>query len=104
MAHSGQRSFGRVAGVARSLADAGRRLGTALLGAAVPALVAIAGAALVADEAAEGPVAWVDAAMETSVTGGQGLQWAFHVAALVGVVGLAVLAAALVVEGYFDLE
>jgi hypothetical protein len=90
--------------VARSLAGVGRRVGTALLGAALPALVATLGAALVAGEAADGPVAWLDAALATSVTGGEGLQWAFHVAVVVGVVGLTALAAALVVEGYFDLE
>jgi len=107
MAHSGSNGgsppLGRGAGIPRYFAEAGRRLGTACLGAALPALVAIAGAAFVVGNAASEPVAWVGSAMATSVTGGEGLQWAFHVAVVVGVAGLTALAAALVVEAYLDL-
>jgi hypothetical protein len=103
MAHRGPRggswSHGRPAAL-RSLAEVGRRVGTALLGAALPAVVAVLGAALVAGEATDGPVGWMDAALSTSVIGGDGLQWAFHVAVVVGAVGVATLAAALFVEGY----
>jgi len=108
MAHSGSNggssSLGRGWGVPSYFAAGGRRFGTALVGAALPALVAISGAALLAGNAASGPLAWIGSAMETSVTGGEGLQWAFHVAVVVGVVGLTALAAALVVEGYFGLD
>jgi hypothetical protein len=75
-----------------------------LLGAALPALVAVTGAAFLTGSAASEPVAWIGSAMATSLTGGSGLQWAFHVAFVVGVVGLAALATALVVEAYFRLE
>jgi len=108
MAHSGSKggssSLGQGTSVPSYLAEACRRLGTALVGAALPALVAITGAALVTGTAASRPLAWIDSAMETGVVDGAGLQWAFHVAVVVGVVGLTALAAALVVEGYFRLE
>jgi hypothetical protein len=107
MAHRGPRggswSHGRPATL-RALAAAARRVGTALLGAALPAVVAVLGAALVAGEAADEPIGWIDAALATSVTGGEGLQWAFHVGIVVGAVGLTALAAALLVDGYCRVE
>jgi hypothetical protein len=86
------------------LAEAARRVGTALLGAALPAVIAVLGAALVAGKAADGPVGWMDAALATSVTGGEGLQWAFHVGVLCGLAGLLAFGVALVLEGYFRLD
>ena len=107
MAHGGSRGgrsgYGRRAGP-RSLARAGRRLGTALLGAAVPALLATVGAAAVVGEAATDPLGWVDAAVATTLLGGQGLPWAFHVALVVALLGIGSLALAFVVEGLFGLE
>jgi len=108
MAHGGPRG-GRRTGYHRrpgpqSLALVGRRLGTALLGAAVPALLATVGAAAVVGEAAGDPLGWVDTAVATALLGGQGLPWAFHVALVVALLGVSSLALAFFVEGLFDLE
>jgi hypothetical protein len=44
------------------------------------------------------------AAVSTTVLGGQGLPWAFHVALLVAFLGVVSLTSAFVVEGLFDLD
>lgn len=104
MAHGGSggglRSHRRRLSSPGTLVRVGRRLGTALVGAALPALVATVGAAAATGEAASRPLGWTAGAMATSVLGGAGLQWAFHVAAVLGLAGLWVLGLSLVVEGY----
>jgi hypothetical protein len=75
-----------------------RRLGTALLGAGLPALLATVGAAFLSGDAAARPVQWVETATTTALLGGAGLQWAFHVAGLCVLAGLTALGVAFVVE------
>jgi hypothetical protein len=78
-------------------------VGLALLGAAGPAvLTAFLGA--LTREGTGGPVAWVGEAMATPLVGGEGLAWAFHVAAVLGLAGVWIVGFTLVVEGYFGVE
>lgn len=106
MAHGGSRGGPRTVRPRserlRALARAGRRLGTALLGAALPALVATAGAAAVVGEATGDPLGWVRAAVATTLVGGQGLPWAFHVALVCALAGAVSLALASLVDGLVD--
>lgn len=87
----------------RRVARLGRRVGVALVGTAVPALVTVFSVVLAGGEASD-PVSWVRGAMATPVVGATGPAWAFHVAALVGLAGVWLFGFALVVEGYFGVE
>ncbi|MFC7139268.1 hypothetical protein ACFQMA_05375 [Halosimplex aquaticum] len=87
----------------RSVARASRRLGLAMLGAAGPAILT-AFLVAVTREGTAGPVAWVGEAMATPLLGGEGITWAFHVAAVTALAGVWVVGFALVVEGYFGVE
>jgi hypothetical protein len=106
MAHSGSDVDAYVgSGVRpRRVARAGRRVGTALLGAAGPAIVTALLVAMTRGVAVDGIPGWIDGAMATPLVGGTGLSWAFHVAAVTGLAGLWLFGFALVVEGYFDVE
>ncbi|MFB6140494.1 MAG: hypothetical protein ABEJ26_08680 [Halosimplex sp.] len=105
MAHSGSDAdaFVTEGTRPRSVARASRRLGLALFGAAGPAVLTALLVALTREGTA-GPVAWVGAAMTTPLVGGEGVAWAFHVAAVTGLAGAWVVGFALVVEGYFGIE
>jgi len=87
----------------RRVARAGRRLGTALVGAAGPALITAALVALTRGSTGSA-TSWVSDAMATPLLGGEGAAWAFHVAAITGLAGVWLVGFALVVEGYFGLE
>jgi hypothetical protein len=106
MVHSGSGGTGRggEGGLhPGSVARASKRLGTALVGAAVPALAATVFVAWI--RAGTGLLAWAGGAMETGVVGGgTGLQWAFHVAAIVGLAGAWAFGFAFLVGGYFGVE
>lgn len=81
-----------------------RRLGLALVGAAVPAAFATVLVAVVHGGVDVGFLQWVGTAMDTSVRTGTGLDWGFHVSALTGFAGAWALGFALLVEGYFGIE
>lgn len=106
MAHSGPEADAVLPGDQglhpRQVARFSRRLGVALLGAALPALVATA--LVAAPEMSDGVVRWTTTAMHTSVVAGGGLQWAFHVAAVVGLAGVWAFGFASLVEGYFGVD
>jgi len=106
MAHSGSDVDAYVGSGVRPkrVARAGRWVGTALLGAAGPAVVMALLVALTRDVAVGGLFGWIDGAMATPLVGGTGLSWAFHVAAVTGLAGLWLVGFALVVEGYFGVE
>lgn len=106
MAHSGSDADAYVTHAVepRRVARAGRRLGTALVGAAGPAVVMVFLVALTQGSASGGAATWVSSAMATPLVGGQGAAWAFHVAAVAGLAGLWLVGFALVVEGYYGLE
>ncbi|WP_459192279.1 hypothetical protein [Halosimplex sp. J119] len=87
----------------RSVARTSRRLGLALLGAAGPAVL-MAFLVAVTREGTAGPVAWVGEAMSTPLLGGEGITWAFHVAAVTALAGIWIVGFALVIEGYFGVE
>ncbi|PSQ07754.1 hypothetical protein BRC95_03860 [Halobacteriales archaeon QS_5_68_33] len=78
MAHEGYRgglgSRRRRLSSPDALVRTGRRLGMALVGAALPALLATAGAATLTGGAESRPLAWASGAMATPVLGGTGLQ------------------------------
>lgn len=108
VAHSGSGAGAR-SGYERGVhpervARVGRRLAVALVGAAVPALAAVVTVALARGAVDGSLLAWMDAAVATNVTAGTGLPWAFHVAALTAVAGVAVYGFALVVEASFDVD
>ena len=87
----------------RRVAALGWRVGTALLGAALPALAVTVLVAAVRGQFGA-PRSWVGSAMATSLTSVGGLGWAFHVAAVVGLAGVWAIGLALVVEGYVGLD
>ena len=104
MAHSGPdaRARGPDGWHPERVARASRSLGLALLGAAGPALLVPFLVAVTRDGVA--PVAWVQRAMATPLLAGGGAAWAFHIAALTGLVGVWVVGFGLVVEGYYGVE
>lgn len=101
MAHSGAGNEGRPDGGwrLRRVAGFGRRVGGALVGAALPAAAAVLVVGVVRGAVAD-PVGWVRQAMATPLVGASGLPWAFHVAAVTAFAGGWILGLALVVEGY----
>jgi len=105
MAHSGSDADAFVTHGTRpgSVARASRRLGLAMLGAAGPAVLTAFLVALTREGTA-GPAVWVQRAMATPLLGGDGVAWAFHVAAVTGLAGLWIVGFALVVEGYFGVD
>jgi len=106
MAHSGSDADAYVTHAVepRRVARAGKRLGTALVGAAGPAVIMVFLVAATRGSTAGSASAWVSSAMETPLVGGQGAAWAFHVAAVAGLAGLWLVGFALVVEGYFGID
>ncbi|MFC7194431.1 hypothetical protein ACFQL4_06770 [Halosimplex aquaticum] len=104
MAHSGSDADAFVTRGRRPGASRGRVAGSAaMLGAAGPAILT-AFLVAVTREGTAGPVAWVGEAMATPLLGGEGITWAFHVAAVTALAGVWVVGFALVVEGYFGVE
>jgi AcrR family transcriptional regulator len=107
MAHSGPKANAGYPGERglhpSHVARACRRFGTALVGAALPALAATMAVALMRG-IDSGAFEWVTAAMGTHLVGGAGLQWAWHVAAVTGLAGVWAFGFALVVEGLFGLD
>jgi hypothetical protein len=87
----------------RRVAALGWWIGTALVGAALPALAVTVVAAAVRGQL-DDPGTWVGSAMATSLASVGGLGWAFHVAAVVGLAGVWAIGLALVVEGYVGLD
>jgi len=106
MAHSGPdgtRVRRRPAASIRLVEQGTKRLGMALLGAAIPAVVAVLAVAL-QQVGTAGLGEWIATAWGTSVRHGAGIDWAFHVAALVGLAGTWLLGLSLVLDGYFRVE
>lgn len=86
------------------VARVGRRLAVALVGAAVPALAAVVTVAIASGAVDGSLLAWLAGAVATDVAAGTGLPWAFHVAALTAVAGVATHGFALVVEASFGVD
>lgn len=86
------------------VANAAHRLGWALVGAALPAVLATVLAAAAGGSVDESLSHWLASAMETNLAGDTGIQWAFHVSVVTALAGGWVLGVAFLVEGFLGVD